>query len=162
MQHLPVLSQTEFFLFFVFSFFPLQWYANERTSFRVIADFITKFVKVRRSCFTYVWSGSALEAWWKACLCIRSFHSSIIFMTTPPVRNALHSPLILLEPKNKTSVGCQWISFIHLVRWAESGGWCCERSLKRPSFGCLSSRAETIQKCYVIASPFTDYPFFKF
>ena len=35
-------------------------------------------------------------------------------ITTPPVQNALHSPLTLLEPKNKASVGHQ--SF-----------WCAER-----------------------------------
>jgi hypothetical protein len=35
-------------------------------------------------------------------------------LTTPPVQNALHSPLILPEPKDETSVGLPMI-------------WCAER-----------------------------------
>lgn len=67
---------------------------------------------------------------------IRSFHSSTLPSgETPPVRDALHSPLNnLAEPKSIRQV---WAT--KLVRWAESGGRCCERSLKWPSFGCLSS-----------------------
>lgn len=67
---------------------------------------------------------------------IRSFHSSTLPSgVTPPMQNALHSPLTLLNPKSVRRV---WAT--KLVRWAESGGWCYERSFKWPSFGCLNSK----------------------
>jgi len=48
--------------------------------------------------------GTGTTVWWKAFLHIRSFHSSVL--VTPPMQNALHSSLILLNPKGiRTSVG---------------------------------------------------------
>jgi hypothetical protein len=53
----------------------------------------------------------------KPCLCIRSFHSSILQPgATPPVQNALHSPLDLAEPKS-----------IKEQVWATDSNWCAER-----------------------------------
>lgn len=66
---------------------------------------------------------------------ICSFHSSILQSgVTPPMQNALHSPLVLLNPKSMRHECGPPIG----VRWAESGGRCYESLLKWPSFGCLS------------------------
>lgn len=54
----------------------------------------------------------------------------------PQCRTLYIPPWSCLNPKEQDRC---WAAN-DLVRWAESGGWCCERSLKRPSFGCLSSR----------------------
>lgn len=110
------LAQTEFPIFAFFFFFQSgNHWANQGFSH---SDFILLYCMVSRS--LPLWIGLPW-AWWKACLCIRSFHSSTV-LRTPPVQNALHSPLILLEPQGTRQVlGRQWFGALSgkrgLVLW---------------------------------------------
>ena len=59
--------------------------------------------------------------WWKYCLNIRSFHSSIL-EKLPQCRTLYIPPWCCWTQKHKTSVGHHFV-----VRWAESGGRCNAR-----------------------------------
>ena len=87
------------------------------------------------------------ELWWRALpftFAVSTLAPSKVEWL-PQCRTLLYFPLGLAEPrKHKTRV---WATNF-LARWAESGGWCFERSVEWPSFGCLSSK----QKPFIVSS----------
>lgn len=100
--YLPVLTQTEFpnfaFFFKKVAFIGLIKGFHSDVIHFVVLQGEQKFI-------TLNWTALSMM---KSLPNIRSFHSSTM-MRTPPVQNALHSPLILLEPQvTRQVLGRQW------------------------------------------------------
>lgn len=66
--------------------------------------------------FAYLWDCSSMMK--SFAFHIRSFHSSILLGVTPPMRNALHSPLVCAEPKKQYD-----------KLWATGISWCAGRKV---------------------------------
>lgn len=77
------------------------------------------------------------ETWWKACLYIRSFHSSMLQKrSSSPSAERFQIPLFECC-WTQWSIRQEWAT--EMVCWAESGWFMLWEIRKRPSFGCLSS-----------------------
>lgn len=74
------------------------------------------------------------RAGWKKKACLKFAVSTLASWETPPMLNAIQSPLVLLNPSEKTECGPP----LYTVRWTESGGWCYVSFIRLPSFGCLN------------------------
>ena len=99
-EYLPVLAWTDFFLLCSFDFWRGMlmrgFYSFIAQSFRwLLSD-----KGERRHFFRKAGDGLA-QAWWKVCLCIRSFHSSIQNIRLPQCRTLYIPPWSLLNPKSK-------------------------------------------------------------
>ena len=85
------------------------------------------------------WLASA-RAWWKVCLCIRSFHSSIKEITLPQCWTLFTFPLGLAWTQKAWDQ--VWAAKLYPINWCagrKAGVGAMRDHFKWPSFGCLSS-----------------------
>lgn len=104
------LAQTEFPIFAFFFFQSGNHWANQGFSH---SDLSPILLYCMVSISLPLWIGLPW-AWWKACLCIRSFHSSITNENSPSVERFTFPLDLAWTPRNKTGVGPPMI-------------WCAER-----------------------------------